>query len=224
MERPALTRLLDDIDAGQVQVVVVYKVDRLTRALTGFAKMIERFDASGTSFIAVTQQFNTTTSMGRLTLNVLLSFAQFEREVTGGRICCERVFIDFPVKQGTFRKFGQLDPRIRPLHSDEPHVLVTYAGFAGAVLAHCVTPVDWTRTRAGRMPTAMRPPMSSALLRRPTAARPENNSTCPWRVRRVSRSLVCRLLLSPARLATGKQGANRTSGESRDSAQRRPLR
>ena len=86
MERPALTRLLDDIDAGQVQVVVVYKVDRLTRALTDFAKMIERFDASGTSFIAVTQQFNTTTSMGRLTLNVLLSFAQFEREVTGERI------------------------------------------------------------------------------------------------------------------------------------------
>ena len=86
MDRPALTRLMDDIDAGQVQVVVVYKVDRLTRALTDFAKMIERFDASGTSFIAVTQQFNTTTSMGRLTLNVLLSFAQFEREVTGERI------------------------------------------------------------------------------------------------------------------------------------------
>ena len=85
MERPALTRLLDDIDAGQVQVVGVYKVDRLTRALTGFAKMIERFDASGSSFSAVTQQFNTTTSMGRLTLNVLLSFAQFERELTGGR-------------------------------------------------------------------------------------------------------------------------------------------
>ena len=86
MDRPALTRLMDDIDAGQVQVVVVYKVDRLTRALTDFAKMIERFDASATSFIAVTQQFNTTTSMGRLTLNVLLSFAQFEREVTGERI------------------------------------------------------------------------------------------------------------------------------------------
>ena len=86
MDRPALTRLMDDIDAGQVQVVVVYKVDRLTRALTDFARMIERFDASGTSFIAVTQQFNTTTSMGRLTLNVLLSFAQFEREVTGERI------------------------------------------------------------------------------------------------------------------------------------------
>ena len=83
---PALTRLMDDIDAGQVQVVVVYKVDRLTRALTDFAKMIERFNASATSFIAVTQQFNTTTSMGRLTLNVLLSFAQFEREVTGERI------------------------------------------------------------------------------------------------------------------------------------------
>ena len=86
MDRPALTRLLGDIDAGQIQVVVVYKVDRLTRALTDFAKMIERFDARGASFIAVTQQFNTTTSMGRLTLNMLLSFAQFEREVTGERI------------------------------------------------------------------------------------------------------------------------------------------
>ncbi len=86
MERPALQRLLDDIREGQVDVVVVYKVDRLTRSLADFAKMVEVFDARGVSFVAVTQQFNTTTSMGRLTLNVLLSFAQFEREVTGERI------------------------------------------------------------------------------------------------------------------------------------------
>jgi site-specific DNA recombinase len=86
MERPALQRLLDDIRQGLVDVVVVYKVDRLTRSLADFAKMVEIFDASGVSFVAVTQQFNTTTSMGRLTLNVLLSFAQFEREVTGERI------------------------------------------------------------------------------------------------------------------------------------------
>jgi len=86
MERPALKQLLDDIGRKLVDVVVVYKVDRLTRSLADFAKMVEVFDARGVSFVAVTQQFNTTTSMGRLTLNVLLSFAQFEREVTGERI------------------------------------------------------------------------------------------------------------------------------------------
>ena len=86
MERPALQRLLADINEGLIDVVVVYKVDRLTRSLADFAKMVEVFDARGVSFVAVTQQFNTTTSMGRLTLNVLLSFAQFEREVTGERI------------------------------------------------------------------------------------------------------------------------------------------
>jgi site-specific DNA recombinase len=86
MERPALQRVLADIDQGLIDVVMVYKVDRLTRSLTDFAKIVEVFDARGVSFVAVTQQFNTTTSMGRLTLNVLLSFAQFEREVTGERI------------------------------------------------------------------------------------------------------------------------------------------
>ena len=86
MERPALQRLLSDIDEGRIDVVVVYKVDRLTRSLADFAKMVEIFDAHDVSFVSITQQFNTTTSMGRLTLNVLLSFAQFEREVTGERI------------------------------------------------------------------------------------------------------------------------------------------
>jgi site-specific DNA recombinase len=86
MDRPALKRLLADISEGHIDVVVVYKVDRLTRSLADFAKMVELFDEQGVSFVAVTQQFNTTTSMGRLTLNVLLSFAQFEREVTGERI------------------------------------------------------------------------------------------------------------------------------------------
>ena len=86
MDRPALQRLLDDIRAGQVDVVVVYKIDRLTRSLFDFAKIVEAFEARGISFVSITQQFNTTTSMGRLTLNVLLSFAQFEREVAGERI------------------------------------------------------------------------------------------------------------------------------------------
>ncbi|MBZ9872951.1 recombinase family protein [Mesorhizobium sp. BR1-1-9] len=86
MERPALQRLLQDIRDGKVDVVVVYKIDRLTRSLMDFSKIVEIFDASSVSFVSVTQQFNTTTSMGRLTLNVLLSFAQFEREVTAERI------------------------------------------------------------------------------------------------------------------------------------------
>src|SRR5690242_3176627 len=86
MERPALQRLLTDIRSGLIDAVVVYKVDRLTRSLADFARLVEIFDAQGVSFVSVTQQFNTTSSMGRLTLNVLLSFAQFEREVTGERI------------------------------------------------------------------------------------------------------------------------------------------
>lgn len=86
MERPGLTRLLADIASGLIDIVVVYKVDRLTRALSDFARIVEIFDARGVSFVSVTQSFNTTTSMGRLTLNVLLSFAQFEREVTAERI------------------------------------------------------------------------------------------------------------------------------------------
>ena len=86
MERPALQRLLEDVQNGLIKVVVVYKVDRLTRSLSDFARIVDIFDAAGASFVSVTQAFNTTTSMGRLTLNVLLSFAQFEREVTAERI------------------------------------------------------------------------------------------------------------------------------------------
>jgi DNA invertase Pin-like site-specific DNA recombinase len=86
LERPALQRLLAEIRGSKVDVIVVYKIDRLTRSLLDFAKIVEVFDAHGVSFVSVTQAFNTATSMGRLTLNVLLSFAQFEREVTGERI------------------------------------------------------------------------------------------------------------------------------------------
>ena len=86
MERPALKSLMNDIDAGKVDIVVVYKVDRLTRSLADFAKLVERFDKHEVSFVSVTQQFNTSNSMGRLTLNVLLSFAQFEREVGAERV------------------------------------------------------------------------------------------------------------------------------------------
>ena len=86
LDRPALQDLLADVRAGKINIVVVYKVDRLTRSLADFAKLVELFDQHGVSFVSVTQSFNTTTSMGRLTLNVLLSFAQFEREVIGERV------------------------------------------------------------------------------------------------------------------------------------------
>src|SRR5271163_5324662 len=86
MDRPALQKLPADVQARRIDVIVVYKVDRLTRSLADFAKLVEMFDRHEVSFVSVTQSFNTTTSMGSLTLNVLLSFAQFEREVTGERI------------------------------------------------------------------------------------------------------------------------------------------
>jgi len=86
MERPGLKRLLADIEAGKVDIILLYKIDRLTRSLTDFSKIVEVLDRAGASFVSITQSFNTTTSMGRLTLNMLLSFAQFEREVTGERI------------------------------------------------------------------------------------------------------------------------------------------
>ena len=86
MDRPALKKLMSDIEAGKVHIVVVYKIDRLTRSLMDFARLVDVFDKHGVTFVSITQSFNTTTSMGRLTLNVLLSFAQFEREVTGERI------------------------------------------------------------------------------------------------------------------------------------------
>src|SRR6476469_1406482 len=86
MDRPGLQHLMEDIEAGKVDLVVCYKVDRLSRSLLDFARIMETFDRSGVSFVSVTQQFNTTHSMGRLTLNILLSFAQFEREIIGERI------------------------------------------------------------------------------------------------------------------------------------------
>ena len=104
LDRPALKKLLADITAGKVDVVVVYKIDRLTRSLADFAKLVETFDSRSISFVAVTQQFNTTTSMGRLTLNVLLSFAQFERELASERV---------RDKVAASRKKGKMDGRYR---------------------------------------------------------------------------------------------------------------
>jgi site-specific DNA recombinase len=107
MDRPALAKLLDDVRARRVDVIVVYKVDRLTRSLADFAKLVELFDEHGVSFISVTQAFNTTTSMGRLTLNMLLSFAQFEREIERTAILIVEQGPD-----GTLGIIGRVAPRL----------------------------------------------------------------------------------------------------------------
>jgi DNA invertase Pin-like site-specific DNA recombinase len=119
MERPGLQRLLAEVKAGRVDVIVVYKVDRLTRSLTDFAKIVEVLDGAGASFVSVTQSFNTTTSMGRLTLNVLLSFAQFEREVIAERV---RDKIAASKQKGMWMGPGpQADRRARRGRAGAPH-------------------------------------------------------------------------------------------------------
>ncbi|HEY1432956.1 MAG TPA: recombinase family protein [Stellaceae bacterium] len=138
MDRPALQRLLADIAAGRVDTIVVYKIDRLTRSLADFAKIVEILDVRGASFVSVTQQFNTTTSMGRLTLNVLLSFAQFEREVIGERI---RDKIAASKKKGMWmggvppRGYGVQDRKLVPINSDAEIVRSIFRRYAelGAV-------------------------------------------------------------------------------------------
>jgi DNA invertase Pin-like site-specific DNA recombinase len=125
MERPALQTLLDDVRSRRIDVVVVYKVDRLTRSLADFAKLVELFDAHQVSFVSVTQAFNTTTSMGRLTLNVLLSFAQFEREVTGERI---RDKIAASKKKGIW--MGGVVPLGYRVENRALHVVEEHAAFA----------------------------------------------------------------------------------------------
>ena len=141
MERPALQKLLEDVRSGRIDVVVVYKVDRLTRSLADFAKLVELFDARGVSFVSVTQAFNTTTSMGRLTLNVLLSFAQFEREVTGERI---RDKIAASKKKGLW--MGGVVPlgyRVenRALHVVEDHAIFVRALFQRYLEIGAVVPL-----------------------------------------------------------------------------------
>jgi hypothetical protein len=116
MDRPALQQLLADLTAGRVDTVVVYKIDRLTRSLADFAKIVEILDARDASFVSVTQQFNTTTSMGRLTLNVLLSFAQFERKVIGERVRDKIAASNARLSQGAGVPFA-ISRRISPRRS-----------------------------------------------------------------------------------------------------------
>ncbi len=148
-ERPALKRLLADVALGRIKIVVVYKVDRLTRSLADFAKLVELFDAHGVSFVSVTQQFNTTSSMGRLTLNVLLSFAQFEREVTGERI---RDKIAASKRKGMWMggtaPIGYL-PKDRTLVIDEPHAIRVRQIYALYLQLGCVRKLKAELTRLG---------------------------------------------------------------------------
>ncbi|QHE84877.1 recombinase family protein [Hydrogenophaga sp. BPS33] len=139
VERPSLKRLIEDIEAGKIKVIVVYKVDRLTRSLADFAKLVDLFDAKGVSFVSVTQQFNTTTSMGRLTLNVLLSFAQFEREVTAERI---RDKIAASKRKGMW--MGGVAPvgyraKNRTLEFEEPHASRIRELYALYLKINCLT-------------------------------------------------------------------------------------
>ena len=133
MDRPALQQLLADVIAGRVDTVVVYKIDRLTRSLADFAKIVEILDARGASFVSVTQQFNTTTSMGRLTLNVLLSFAQFEREVIGERI---RDKIAASKKKGMWMGgvpplgYGVQDHKLVPIDGEADTVRLVFRRYA----------------------------------------------------------------------------------------------
>jgi DNA invertase Pin-like site-specific DNA recombinase len=163
MERPALQKLLIDVQARRIDVIVVYKVDRLTRSLADFAKLVETFDAHGVSFVSVTQSFNTTTSMGRLTLNVLLSFAQFEREVTGERI---RDKIAASKKKGMW--MGGVVPlgyRVeeRALHIVEDHAAIVRSCFAAisrreALFAsNCNSTLRIFDSRSASMAPAARP-------------------------------------------------------------------
>jgi DNA invertase Pin-like site-specific DNA recombinase len=156
LERPALQRLLADIRASKIDLVLVYKVDRLTRSLADFAKIVEAFDAHGASFVSVTQQFNTATSMGRLTLNMLLSFAQFEREVAGERI---RDKISASKRKGLWMggtvPLGY-DVRDRKLVVNEAeaeavrHVFRSYLALGSVRLLQEQLAVDGVRSKAGQ--------------------------------------------------------------------------
>ena len=151
MDRPALQQLLADIAAGRIDTVVVYKIDRLTRSLADFAKIVEILDAKGACFVSVTQQFNTTTSMGRLTLNVLLSFAQFEREVIGERI---RDKIAASKKKGMWMGgvpplgYGVRDHKLVMIDSEADTVRLIFRSSGAGNRDHRPTPAPACRSRA----------------------------------------------------------------------------
>ena len=162
MARPGLQRLLADVETGRVDVIVVYKVDRLTRSLADFAKIVERLDAKEASFVSVTQAFNTTTSMGRLTLNVLLSFAQFEREVTSERIRDKiaaskkkGLWMGGPVPLGYVVKDRKLG--VEPTEAEQVrHIMRRYVGSGSSTILLAVLAEMCIRDRAGTDRIAVR--------------------------------------------------------------------
>jgi hypothetical protein len=168
MERPALQRLLKGIEAGLIDIVVVYKVDRLTRSLSDFARMVEIFDRHGVSFVSVTQQFNTTTSMGRLTLNVLLSFAQFAREVTGERIRDKIAIGSLPSRS------DQSDPIRWPERGGPPYNQTTSSL---ALTANVGSPRSVGRPWSGSSPRAVQKEITPS--RRPSILPPSARATGP---------------------------------------------
>ena len=202
MERPALQRLLADVAAGRINVIVVYKVDRLTRSLADFARIVETLDSQGASFVSITQQFNTTTSMGRLTLNVLLSFAQFEREVTGERI---RDKIAASKRKGMWMG-GSVplgyDVKDRELVVNEAEAKTVREIFEAYVRLGTIS------ERAGRSPAARHPEQALDVI---------NRSDLGWRELQARRSLLA-APQSSLRGAGCSQGAESTKGGSRRSS------
>ena len=163
--RPALKKLLDDVRARRIDVIVVYKVDRLTRSLADFAKLVELFDEHRVSFVSVTQAFNTTTSMGRLTLNVLLSFAQFEREVTGERI---RDKIAASKKKGIW--MGGVVPLGYRVDNRALHVVEEHAAFVRDLFRRYLETGSVVRLKAALDQENVRLPSEpTARARRPAA-------------------------------------------------------
>ncbi|WP_457939409.1 recombinase family protein [Mesorhizobium sp. 10J20-29] len=204
MERPALQRLLQDIRDRKIDVVVVYKIDRLTRSLTDFARIVEVFDKSDISFVSVTQQFNTTTSMGRLTLNVLLSFAQFEREVTAERI---RDKIAASKKKGMW--MGGTVPLGYRVESRKLLVKEPEAGFVRGLFDR------YLELRSV-------PALAAEVTRQAVAAEqhehlpdePDANSVAPTRyVRRVGSGMLYKLLANPLYIGKLKHRQNVYDGE-----------
>jgi DNA invertase Pin-like site-specific DNA recombinase len=180
MERPALQKLLDDVRARRIDVIVVYKVDRLTRSLADFAKLVELFDAHGVSLISVTQAFNTTTSMGRLTLNMLLSFAQFEREITGERI---RDKVAASKRKGIW--MGGAVPLGYRVEDRALHVVESEAEFVRALYRRSAA---WCASRPLLTPRTFTPPPGRAEpAERPAALRSrEATSIGSYRTRSMS--------------------------------------
>src|SRR5262245_39905967 len=224
MERPALKRLLVDIEAGRVDAVVVYKVDRLTRSLSDFAKIVAVFDRPAVSFVSVTQQFHTTTWMGRLTLNMLLSFAQCEREVTGERI---RDKIAASKKKGMWR--GGLPPlgydvMDRKLVVNEREA-ATFGISTGAML--CSGRSSPSRRNLTATGSSARREATSSVARREASHWPEARSISCYRTASTAAKSFTRTTATPASMSRSSMkpsGTRYSAGSRRTGSSVSPVR